>query len=55
MYSDMEIASTVVAIAGEDFAVIGSDVRLTRGYSILSRNESKMTKMYFFPQLSRLH
>jgi len=36
---------TVVAIAGEDFAVIGSDVRLTRGYSILSRNVTKLCQL----------
>eukprot|EP00116_Pleurobrachia_bachei_P009150 sb/3469412/ len=33
---------TVVAVAGDDFAVIGSDTRLSEGYSILSRDVSKV-------------
>lgn len=33
---------TVVAVAGEDFAVIGCDTRLSEGYSILSRDVSKV-------------
>merc|ERR1711915_114318 len=32
---------TVVAVAGEDFAVIGCDTRLSEGYSILSRDVTK--------------
>jgi len=34
---------SVVAVAGKDFAVIGSDTRLTgRGYTILTREQSKL-------------
>ena len=33
---------TVVAVAGEDFAVVGCDTRLSEGYSILSRDVTKV-------------
>ena len=29
---------TVVAVAGEDFVVVGGDTRLSEGYSIITRN-----------------
>ena len=32
----------MVAVAGEDFAVIGSDTRLSERYTILTRNQSKL-------------
>lgn len=36
---------TVVCVAGEDFAVGVADTRLSVGYSIHSRNQSKITKL----------
>ncbi|KAK7475431.1 hypothetical protein BaRGS_00033312 [Batillaria attramentaria] len=36
---------TVLAIAGEDFAVIASDTRLSQGFSIHSRDTPKTTQM----------
>ncbi|XP_003743654.1 proteasome subunit beta type-1 [Galendromus occidentalis] len=38
-------AGTLVGIAGEDFAVIGSDLRLSLGFSIFSRDQSKLFKL----------
>ena len=34
-----------MAVAGEDFSVVGCDTRLSEGYSILSRDVSKVRKM----------
>ncbi|XP_055608274.1 proteasome subunit beta type-1 [Uranotaenia lowii] len=36
---------SVVAIAGDDFAVIGADTRLSVGYSILTRQQNKLFRM----------
>jgi 20S proteasome subunit beta 6 len=36
---------TIVAVAGEDFAIIASDTRLIQGYSILSREQTKLFKL----------
>jgi len=36
---------TTVAIAGDDFAMIASDTRMTHGYSILSRDQKKVFKL----------
>nr|QBH72814.1 proteasome subunit beta type [Nicoletia phytophila] len=37
-----ENGGSIVAIAGEDFAVIASDTRLSTGFSIYTRNQSKL-------------
>jgi 20S proteasome alpha/beta subunit len=36
---------TIVAIAGEDFAIIASDTRLIQGYGILTREQPKLYKL----------
>lgn len=36
---------TVVAIAGEDFCLVASDTRLGTGYSIYTRNQSKLFRL----------
>lgn len=36
---------TVVAVAGDDFAVIASDTRLSAGYSIYTRGQSKLFRL----------
>lgn len=42
-YSDN--GGSIVAIAGEDFVVIASDSRLSTGYSIYTREQSKLFKL----------
>merc|ERR1711939_1186847 len=36
---------TTIGISGKDFAILGSDSRLSRGYSILTRDSSKQVKL----------
>jgi 20S proteasome subunit beta 6 len=36
---------TCVAIAGEDYCVIAADTRMSTGFSILTRNHSKIHQM----------
>jgi 20S proteasome subunit beta 6 len=36
---------SIVAIAGEDFAVVGSDTRLSIGFSILTRDQPKIHRL----------
>ena len=37
---------TILAVAGEDFAVIASDTRLSEGFQIYTRDSPKTYKMY---------
>lgn len=37
--------STVLAVAGEDFAIVASDTRLSEGFSIHSRDSPKTHKL----------
>lgn len=39
------VCSTVVAVAGTDFAVIAGDLRMSYGYSIASRNVPKLHEL----------
>ncbi|KAK8392801.1 hypothetical protein O3P69_014914 [Scylla paramamosain] len=41
----MENGGTSIAIAGDDFVMIASDTRLTRGFNILSRNQEKVLRL----------
>jgi 20S proteasome subunit beta 6 len=36
---------TVVAIAGSDFVVVGGDSRLSEGYSLVTRSETKLVQL----------
>jgi 20S proteasome subunit beta 6 len=36
---------TTIGISGKDFAILGSDTRLSRGYSILSRDQPKCIRL----------
>lgn len=44
-YPYTDNGGSLVAIAGEDFSVIASDTRLTSGYSIYSREQSKLFQL----------
>lgn len=34
-----------MAVAGPDFVVVGGDTRLSEGYSLVTRNESKLVQL----------
>ncbi len=39
------VYSTILAVAGEDFSVIASDLRLSEGFQIYSRDSPKAYKL----------
>ena len=43
--------STCVAVAGDNFAVIAADTRISDGYSICTRSQTKVIQLYVFRSL----
>jgi 20S proteasome subunit beta 6 len=37
--------STVVAVAGHDYCIVAASTRLSTGYSILTREETKLCRL----------
>ncbi|XP_057500750.1 proteasome subunit beta type-1-like [Actinidia eriantha] len=46
---------TCVAIAGADYCVIAADTRMSTGYSILTRDYSKICQLYALLLISFIH
>lgn len=43
--SEFSICRSVVAVAGDDFVIIGADTRLSSGFSINTRNQNKLFRL----------
>ncbi len=46
MESHDALCRTVLGLAGDDFAILAGDTRLSTGYSILSRDQPKSHQLY---------
>ena len=44
-FDALSLTSTTVAVAGKDFVVIASDTRISEGFLIHSREQSKIFKV----------
>lgn len=45
MFNKFNFFSSIVAVAGDDFAVVGADTRLSAGYNIFTREHSKLFQL----------
>jgi hypothetical protein len=44
----LSLHSTVVAVAGHDYCIVAASTRLSTGYSILTREETKLCRLCVF-------
>lgn len=44
---------TVVAVAGDDYCIVAGSTRLSTGYSILTRQQSKILRLYVIVVIAR--